>query len=185
MSNNKNIAKFESSAPMETVIGVSNKISSTIVLNPSDITNNPKGTVTVDLTSLNTGIDKRDEVMKSDTYLNTLKYPNAEFVLTSFANMTSKELKDKEKITGFAKGKLKIHGITKEISAPVVLYYFKENPNAKNVLKGNLFSVNTTFNIKLSDFDIKIPAILFYRLEDNIILSVAFTASDIAQLGRN
>lgn len=184
MKNDKNMAKFESSAPLETIVGVTNKISSTITINPTDITKNPAAKVTVDLTTLNTGIKKRDEDMKSKEYLNTAKYPNAEFVLTEFTEVDSKELKDKTKITGTAIGKLTIHGVTKEISAPVAIYYFEENSDMKGVLKGNLLSVHSAFNIKLSDYDIKIPAILFYKLEDNIKISVAFTASDIPELAK-
>lgn len=182
MSNNKNLAKFESSAPLETIVGLTNKISSTVTINPGDITKNPKGKVTVDLSSLNTGINKRDEDMKSESYLNTAMFPNAEFVLTGLSNVSSKELNDKNKITGMANGKLTIHGVTKEISVPVVLYYFKENPNVKNVLKGNLLSVNSSFTIKLTDYEIKIPSLLFYKLENEIKISIAFTASDVPEL---
>ncbi len=185
LNNSKNIAKFESSAPLETIVGVGNRIRASVIINTTDILKNPQGKVRFELSSLITGIDKRDEDLKSETYLNTAKFPNAEFVLTGLSNVSSKELTDKSKIAAIANGKFTIHGITREISAPIILYYFKENTNEKNVLKGNILSVSTIFSIKLSDYGIKIPSILFYKLEDEINISAAFVASDVPELVRN
>ena len=173
----KSVAKFESEAPLETIVGIGNNVNAKVTLNLNDISQNPKGFVSVDLNSLKTGIEKRDKDMR-ENFLNTEKFPTAEFNLTGFSNVSSKELTDGIKVTAIANGKLTIHGITKEISAPVILFYFKDSEKTKNRMKGNLLSVTTSFTIKLTDYDIKIPAMLFYKLENLIKISVAFIASD-------
>lgn len=173
----KSVAKFESEAPLETIVGIGNNVNAKVTLNLNDINQNPTGLVSVDLNSLKTGIEMRDKDMRED-FLNTEKFPTAEFNLTGFSNVSSKELTDGIKVTAIANGKLTIHGTTKEISTPVILFYFKDSERTKNRMKGNLLSVTTSFTIKLSDYDIKVPAMLFYKLENLIKISVAFIASD-------
>ncbi len=176
----KSIAKFESEAPLETIIGIGNKVDVSLSINIKDITVSPKGTVIVDLNSLKTGIEMRDKDMR-EKFLETDKFANALFNLSEFTSVSSKELVDGIRNKASAKGKLTIHGVTKEISAPVTLYYFKDSERTKNRLKGNLLSVSTVFTIKLSDYGITVPEILFYKLEDSLTISVSFIASDSEQ----
>lgn len=173
----KSIAKFESEAPLETIIGITNKVDASVSVNIKDITINPKGKVIVDLNSLNSGIEMRDKDMR-ENFLETDKFPTAQFILSEFSSTNSKELVDGIKNKATVKGKLTIHGVTKDISAPVILYYFKDSERTKNRLKGNLLSVSTVFTIKLSDYGITVPSMLFYKLEDSLTISVSFIATD-------
>ena len=61
------------------------------MINTNNITENPKGKVTVDLTTLKTGIDLRDEHMNSKDWLYTEKYPQAVFKLNGIKNASSKK----------------------------------------------------------------------------------------------
>jgi hypothetical protein len=70
ISDERNIVKFESEAPLETIIGITNRIGVRLSLNPDDITKNVKGKAIVDLGSLKTGIDLRDRDMKGESFLN-------------------------------------------------------------------------------------------------------------------
>lgn len=178
----RNVVKFESQAPFETIIGITNRIGVTVSLNPEDITKNVKGKTIVDVASLKTGIDLRDKDMRSKSFLDTETFPTAEFSLTSFTNASSTELKSGNKVTATANGKLTIHGVTKDVSVPVVITYFKESEDTKVRLKGNLLIVSSSFSIKMTDYGLTIPSILFYKLQNEITLSVAFVASDAEKI---
>lgn len=178
INDGRNVVKFESEAPLETIIGITNKIGVILNVNPNDITKNAKGKASVVVGSLKTGIDLRDQDMKSESFLNVEKFPTADFTLTNFTNSSSTELKDGSKITATANGKLTIHGVTKDISVPVVLNYLKESTDTKARTKGNLLIVNTTFTINMTDYGLKIPALLFYKLKDEIKITISFVSTD-------
>lgn len=70
-----------------------------------------KISVTVDTTSLNSNHAERDKHLKGKDFLHVDKYPTAQFVSTGV-----KVTGDKE---GVLKGKLTLHGVTKEIEVPI------------------------------------------------------------------
>lgn len=178
ISDERNILKFESEAPLETIIGVTNRIGVRLSLDLNDISKNVKGKAIVDVGSLKTGIDLRDRDMKGESFFNTEKFPIAEFTLLSFSNANSTELKDGKKISATANGKLTIHGVTRNVAVPVNLSYLTESANTKTRVNGNLLIVNSTFTIKMTDYGLKIPAFLFYKLQDEIKISLSFVATD-------
>lgn len=177
-SDTRNQAAFESNAPLEDIVGVSNKLTSNISINLNDISNTPKGNVKVELAAMKTGIDLRDQHLRSANWLNTEKYPYAEFELTEILGADSKSLSDIKPVKATAKGKLSIHGVTKEITAPVELTYYKETEQTKARIAGNLLKVTTGFTIKLSDYKISIPSMVKGKVDENIKVSVNFIASD-------
>ena len=62
----RNNVRFESDAPLENIVGTTNQVGATFMINPSNIANNPKGKVVINLASLKTGIDLRDKHLKSE-----------------------------------------------------------------------------------------------------------------------
>ena len=67
--------------------------------------------VTVDTASLNSNHAERDKHLRSDEFLNVKKYPTAEFVSTSVEKTGEK--------TGLLKGKLTLHGVTRDVEIPI------------------------------------------------------------------
>lgn len=121
----------------------------------------------VDLNTISTGINKRDKDMRS-SYLETEKYPFAEFT----GIITSKAYNDIEKnefVT--ANGVFKIHGVEREIEVKGTL----EETFDELVLRASWI-------IKLSDYDIDRPSILFYELAEeqsiNIFIKLKKAASN-------
>lgn len=174
----RNQATFESNAPLEDIVGVSSKLMSNITLNLNDITNNPKGNIKVELGAMKTGIDLRDQHLRSANWLNTEKYPHAEFELIGLSGASLKELADNKPVKATAKGKLSIHGVTKEINAPVEITYYKETDQTKVRIAGNLLKVSADFTIKLSDYKISIPSMVAGKVDETIKVSVNLIASD-------
>jgi polyisoprenoid-binding protein YceI len=90
--------------------------------------------VSVDVNTINTGIDMRDSHLKKDEYFNAEKYPNISFVSTSI-NQDGKVY--------VLSGELTIKGISKSISFPFMAV-------AQN--GGMLFTGN--FSINRKDFNL-------------------------------
>lgn len=174
----RNSARFESRALLETVVGTTSDVTGTIEVNPDDMAAAPKVIIVVQLDGLKTGIDKRDEVMKSG-YLEVDKYLHATFTLIRVLKTDSKSLADQKPVKMTARGTMEIHGVKKEVTADVTVVYVKESDATQGMGPGDLLRVSTDFNLKLSDFGIERPQFLLLRLADDIKISVDATATSV------
>jgi len=171
----RNQATFESNAPLEDIIGVSNNLEAVAMINPADLSM-AKGKVKVNLNDLKTGIDLRDEHLRSEMWLNTEKYPDATFMLKIISGASS--LADGKKTEVQLHGTFTTHGVSKDIVAPAELTYFKESEKTKAKIAGNLLKVKAEFEIKLSDYGVSIPSMVVGKVDENIVIGVNFIASD-------
>ena len=180
----RNQASFVSDAPFEKISGLASGLDATVMLNVNDITQKPMGKVMVPINNIKTGIDLRDEHMKSDMWLNAAKYPAAEFQLAGIKNSSSKKLNDGQKVNVTLVGTFSVHGVTKDVEVPATLIYFKESEKTKAKAPGNLLVANADFKIKLSDYGVKIPDMVSGKLNDEVEIKTNFVASD-ANSGEN
>lgn len=88
------------------VRGVFGKVQGVVHADDKDITRS-KVTATIDATSIDTGVAKRDAHLKSPDFLDVVKYPTMTFVSTKIV----RDGADKLKITG----DLTLHGVTRPI----------------------------------------------------------------------
>ena len=141
---------FDSNADIETIVGTTNKARGTV---KADL---EKGVGSVSLTvpvaSLKTGIDMRDEHLRSDKWLDAEKFPEIKFASKKVEPV--KDSKSKVKVTG----EFTMHGVTKEVT---VVVDWKELP-AEAVKKaqfpeGRWLKFSTEFPVKLSDYGVAIP----------------------------
>ncbi|WP_337866843.1 YceI family protein [Ignavibacterium sp.] len=181
----RNQASFISDAPLEKINGLASGLSATVMINTNDITKNPMGKVTVPISNIKTGIDLRDEHLRSEMWLNAAKYTNAEFQLTGIKNPSSKSLNDGQRVKATLLGKFSVHGVTKEIEVPATLTYFKESERTKAKAPGNLLVANADFRIKLADYGVKIPDMVVGKVNDEVEINVNFVASDKNVSGNN
>ncbi len=172
---NRNQATFESNAPLEDIVGVSNDLNAVAMINPTDLSH-AMGKVSVNLNVLKTGIDLRDEHLRGKMWLNTAKFPNAEFKLKSISGASS--LADSKPTSVKLHGTFTVHGVSKEVVANAKLTYFKESAKTKGKMAGNLLKVKANFEIKLGDYGVMIPKMVVGKLDQNIKVSVAFIATD-------
>lgn len=84
--------------------------------------------VTAKISSINTGIEMRDNHLKSADFFDAEKYPELTFVSTSF-----KKVDDKH---GKLEGELTFHGVTKPITLDVTYYGTVTNPMNSNETAG-------------------------------------------------
>jgi len=172
----KNTASFESRAMLETILGVTNTVTGDIAFDPENLSGPVKGSVVIDLASLKTGIDKRDADMKND-FLEVAKYPTATFEVAEIVSSDKPKVADGETANLVVAGRLTIHGVTKEIQAPVTVAYRTSIPGMEKAYPGEVAAVRTTFDVKLADHAVERPQILFLKLDETIHVSVQFTAA--------
>jgi len=98
-------------------------------------------TVTIPLSTLNTGVPDLDEDFRSTDFFDTARFPSATFKST---RVEKGSMKDKLKVTG----NLSLHGVTKPVTLDVTLVKLGTNPRSSLPTVG--FDALTT--VKRSDF---------------------------------
>jgi len=97
--------------------------------------------VTIPLSTLNTGVPDLDEDFRSTDFFDTARFPSATFKST---RVEKGSMKDKLKVTG----NLSLHGVTKPVTLDVTLVKLGTNPRSSLPTVG--FDALTT--VKRSDF---------------------------------
>ena len=95
----------------------------------------------------------------NESYIESDIYPKASFL----GKILDLDLVSKETQTKIIRGKLTVHGITKEIDIKTTIEYIDDN----YVLSGN-------FNVLVKDFEIKIPPILSSNIAKTISIKFRF-----------
>ena len=96
----------------------------------------------------------------NENYVESDKYPKGEFKGTITNNSEINYSKDGT-YTAKVKGKLTIHGVTKDVESTGTLK-----------INGGKIDAASTFNVLMSDYNIKIPAIVKDKVSNNIKITV-------------
>ena len=96
----------------------------------------------------------------NENYVESDKFPKADFKGTVVNNNSVNYLKDGTYNTT-VKGKLTIHGVTKEVEAPGVIK-----------IEGGKIDASSTFNVLLSDFNVSIPSMVKDKVSNTIKITV-------------
>jgi len=170
----RNQATFYSSTLLEDITGMSTDVWGNISFNVQDIENTLEGEVKISTASLKSGIDLRDEHIRSADWLNAEEYPEITFKIKDVTNL--KEI-DGSNIKVTVMGELTVHGVTRYIELEVALTYLEESEMTKMRLPGDLLGVRAKFNIKLSDFGVQ-HMVLGKRVSDEIEITVNIVGSN-------
>ncbi len=155
---NKNSVKFISETPVENFDGKTSKIDGYFICPSIEKLVGSELYFEVDLNSVDTGIGLRNRHMRED-YLHTDKYPMTHFTgkITDASKVNDTEYDVK------VKGKMFVHGVTKEISVSGKIYKLGEG-----------YKLKSNFEIKLTDYNIKVPKFMFVRISEDIKLYLDF-----------
>ncbi len=145
---------FDTSAQVHKVHGVSNDFSGMISGDPKDITT-AKITIRLNPSNFNTNNDKRDKVMREKS-LEIEKYPFIEFESTSI-EAVHKELTVHRPAEATIKGKLKLHGVEKEVAVPVRILWDERQ-----------IAADATMDLNLDEYGVFRPKVLFFRLQPEV-----------------
>lgn len=143
-------AEFTSSVPLHSFTGTSKHLVGKITLSDSTID------FYLDLNTLDTGNNKRDKDMYET--LETEQYPFAEFYGQLISNFnpdtgTVQQVK--------VNGTFSIHGVSKEVTLDGTLQRTEDG-----------LKVEASWILNLNDYNIKPPGILFYRVDEEVDVSI-------------
>lgn len=162
---------FNSSAKLEFIQGKTEHINGSFSFDPDHPASGVKGVLRVDLRTLKTGIDKRDEHM-CDNHLHAEKYPFAYFELKSTEEFSSQMVFDSV-YNIRAKGNFYIHGNYRGVATDLQIVR-KRLPS-----DGEALNVIADFDLNLDDYKISRPKALFLKLAETIEIKAVFTGSSL------
>jgi polyisoprenoid-binding protein YceI len=176
----KNVVQFTSAASLETIVGRTSAITGRFELDKENLTASGDGFFEVDLGSLDTGINLRNQHMR-ENYLNTAAYPKALFNLKKVVSADATSLKDGDTATLMCLGDFTIHGVSKEYTIPVKVTYLPHSAETEQRLgagAGDAVVVQADWTVKLADHSIERPQFLLLRLAEEQKVSVSFVMTD-------
>lgn len=171
--NGRNQASFFSTTPLEDIRGLSNSVQGNVTFKVNDI-KTLKGKVIVPVSSIKTGIDMRDEHMKSEGWLNAAAYPEIIFEIKKISDV--KKIAD-NKLSVKVTGDFTLHGVTKQVTSEATLTYLDESEQTKMRAPGDLLGIQAKLNIKLSDYGIS-NKVVGQKVSENIEISVNVVGSN-------
>src|SRR5271154_4573065 len=163
-----NNAVFKLDAPLESVNGSASGISGTVTFDPE----NPAATmgkIVVASESMTVPNPMQKEHLHSANWLDVAKYPEITFEAKSLTNVKT----EGNVTTADVTGTFTLHGVSKEITAPVKLTYLADKLSARvPSLRGDLLVIRANFKINREDFDIQKG-----QFEDKVSPTVNLTLS--------
>jgi len=174
-------ATFKSDAPLETFVGntAAEGIDGTLTLDPAR-PQSASGSVKVDMNLVKTGIEKRDADMRSKSYLDTEVEANrwVTFEITSVD--IAGPLEPGKAVPAKVKGILTVKQKPVERVADATVTWIKLTPEEVEAQKRFGFTadnikVRARFATTFTDHGLKIPAILFYKVSNDIQLETDLT----------
>ena len=162
---------FESETDFETILGSTREIRGTAVVDFDG--GSAKTTLEIPVESLRTGIDLRDEHLRSGMWLDAKKYPTI-----SFASTGARKVDDTH---WEVSGTFSMHGQSHEISTTVEVRPIPGNVAKQAGLgKGDWIRITAPFEVKLSDFGVTIPKKPAQRVNDTWKIKIQAFASTSA-----
>jgi len=155
----KNLVKFVSDAPVEDFEGLTSQVDGYLFWDGEDMLNKSDLYFEVDLNTLDTGIGLRNRHMR-ENYLETEKFPTTHFK----GSLIKVDKSNQNEITAFAQGKMFIHGVERLKSVHVTI---KKEADKLRVIG--------EFEVKLSDYGITVPSIMFYKIDETMQLKIDFS----------
>ncbi|MBI5638701.1 MAG: YceI family protein [Nitrospinae bacterium] len=157
---------FELGSTLHMVHGNAKQFTVTVNIPDAGMPGEAAALVTIPAKGLDTDNGRRDEKMRNEC-LEAEKYPNITFETTGMENLPPLPFNG-ESFSALVKGKLTIHGVTRETAIPVTV---------KRTDKGALIagSVPVAF---IKDYNIVDPSIFVFRVEKEakVIFSLALPA---------
>lgn len=174
-------ATFKTTAILETVVGTTSgpAISGTVTGDPA----RPQaatGTVKVDLTTVKTGIDKRDADMRGKTYLDTDNEANRYAVFDLKGIEIDGALEPGKEIPAKLRGTLTIKERLADVTADAQVTYIKLLPEQLESQRRFGFTsdnirVIAKFRTSFTNHGMKIPELMYLKLSNDIVIETDLT----------
>lgn len=157
------IATAESVTDLETFTARTDRVTGRLTFDPSKRTGS--GRIVIDASSLDTGIDLRDEHLRGPQWLDTDKFKEIVFQTTrvEFVRGTT------YRVTG----NFTMRGVTRVVTTTADVRHLKESAQTRNAgFKGDVLQVRTNFNVRLSDYGVRITGPATGKVSNTVRISV-------------
>ncbi len=164
------LATVESNTEFEDFIGRTDKVTGNVSFDPAARTGS--GMITVDVASIDTGIDLRDEHMRGEMWLDAAKHKTITFKTTKVTFKSGNVYN--------VEGDLTMKGVTKRVKTTATVTHRKASAQTQSAgFKGDVVQVKTTLNVKLADYGVMIPT----PAKGKVAPTVKITLSVFGQTG--
>lgn len=147
---------FKIEGPLDDVPGITRSVNGSLEFDEKDWSKG-KGVVTVQLETVRTGIDQRDQDMRIE-FLETARFPYALLAIDRVERPSAPAIAAGQTVQGEAVGSFEVHGVRRAIRIPITL----ELKSATELW------VKGAFEIPLSDYAINRPTRLFLKLGETV-----------------
>jgi polyisoprenoid-binding protein YceI len=166
--------QFISDAPLETITGVSSHVTGEVHVNPNDLSS-ARGTIRVRVASIRTGVDLRDEHLRSDNWLDAENHPNATFEITRVEGASRLEPNQSTRIR--IHGRFSIHGVTRNVTANARVRLIPLNDELRRAhIDGDVIRAQASFRVELEDYDVSVPLPVRLKVSNEIRVNVTIRA---------
>jgi polyisoprenoid-binding protein YceI len=173
-SEGRNQATFFSEARYENMTGLTNDVWGKVSFDAKDIKTTLNGEVSISVSSIKTGIEKRDEHLRSVSWLNSEKYPTITFKIKEITKLDPIE---NNSLRIVVLGEFTLRGKTNLVYSNATIKYLPESDITKTIMPGDLISIVAKFDIKLSDFGIT-NSLIGNRVSDKIQITANLVGSN-------
>ena len=174
-------ATFKTDAPLETIVGTTAgpAVTGNLTVDPSKPATG-QGSIKVDLTTLNSGVTKRDQDMQQPQYLDTANEANKFAVFEIRSIDIAAPLEAGKEVPAKVKGVLTIKQKPVDVVADARVTYIKLTPEQVEAQKRFGFTsdnlkVRAKFGTLFSNHGITIPQLLFLKVSNEIQLETDLT----------
>jgi polyisoprenoid-binding protein YceI len=158
-SDSESRVQFVSDAPLEKISGVGHKLSGDVEFDAANLAG-AKGTIELDVASIKTNVDLRDEHLRGPDWLDAAKYPKIKFEIKKVegaAALTPNQPADLK-----IHGKLSMHGVTRDEVATAKVRW---NP-------ADGAKVTAQFKVNLTNYKVSVPSLVRLKVSDEIALNI-------------
>ncbi len=175
-------AAFKTDAPLETIVGTTSgeAVSGSLIVDPAR-PQRATGSVRVDLTTLKTGIEKRDADVRSKNYLDTDVEANKYAIFeVKGVEIPGGALEPGRETPAKVRGVLTIKGKPVEIVADARVTYQKLTLEQLESTRrfgftSDMIRIKSTLRTTFTDHGMQVPQVLFLKLSNDIQLEAELT----------
>lgn len=166
--------QFVSDAPLERITGVSNDVSGTVTVDPANLAAT-RGTVSVPIASIRTGMDLRDEHLRGSGWLDAARFPNATLEITGVEGASALVPNQVVRLT--IRGRFTVHGVTRDVTVQAQVRWIRASDELRSQgIEGDLIRAQASFDVNLPDHQISVNPLVRLKVSDRIRVNVTVRA---------
>lgn len=167
--------QFVSDAPLERITGRSQSVTGTLQIDVANLAAT-RGTISVPINSIRTGLDLRDEHLRGPDWLDGGHHPNGTFEITSVEGATALTPNQTVRVT--LHGNFSIHGVSRPVAASAQVRLIPASDELRGQgVTGDLIRGQASFTLNLPDFNISVNPLVRLKVSDSIRVNVTIRAS--------